>query len=334
MTVRRFPFEPSLLEALLAAVESGSVSAAARELHLTQPAVTSRLRRLERDLGATLLTRSARGVTPTPAGRELCDRARRVQTLLEEGVSAVAGSPVPAGRLTLAASTTIASYVLPPLLARFRFAYPSIPISLHVGNTQEVLERVRRGSVPLGLVEGHGRAPSVRLEPFLEDEIVAVCAPWARIAPTRPADLARGVLLWREPGSGTRAVVERALAASDLRPGRGPETIVLGGTEAIKSAAAAGLGVGFVSRWALQGDAPGRLIVLPVPGLSIRRIFRWALPSAALSGTAAAFHALVHAQPPALGVSSKTGAQRVSVRLSGRPSRQRDGLRYVRQSID
>ncbi|NNN05924.1 MAG: LysR family transcriptional regulator [Elusimicrobia bacterium] len=300
MNARRFPFDPGLLEALLAAAQTGRVTAAARELNLTQPAVTARLRRLERAVGAPLLARSARGVTLTPAGRELCERARKIQALLEEGAAAVAGAPSPTGRLALAASTTIASYVLPPLLARFRAAYPRIALSLSVGNTEEVLERVRSGIAPLGLVEGHGRAPAVRLEPFLEDEIVAVRSPRSAVAVRGPADLARQTLLWRERGSGTRAVVERALGHAGGRRRGSAGDVELGGTEAIKSAAAAGLGVGFVSRWALQGDAAGRLAILLVPGLSIRRVFRWVLPAAALSGTAAVFRDFARAHPPAL----------------------------------
>ncbi len=299
MHIRRFPFDPGLLEALLAAVEAGSVTDAARALHLTQPAVTARLRRLESAVGAALLVRSARGVEPTPAGRRLCERARDIQAMLEEAASAAGRSSAAAGRLPLAASTTVASYVLPPLLARFREANPRVAVSLWIGNTEEVLERVRSGRSPLGLVEGHARAPTLRLEAFLDDEIVAICAPGGLESARGARDLARMTLLWREAGSGTRAVVERALAKAGVRRRDLSSIVEIGGTEAIKSAAAAGLGVGFVSRWALRGDAPGRLRRLRVPGLSIRRKFYWAVSPSSGVGAAAAFRRFAQTHAPA-----------------------------------
>ena len=294
--------DPRLLPTFLAVHESGRVSAAARGLHLSQPAVTAQIRRLEDEIGVALFVRSAAGVTPTAAGDRLAGYARRVQALLAEAATSVAGAKEPTGELALAASTTIAAYVLPPVLARFGAAHPGVRLRLDVGNTEEVLALVKAGRVPIGLVEGHARASGVHLEPYADDEIVAVAAATGATPRVRRAsDLARVPILWREPGSGTRAVVERALRRAGIRRGPLPIDLEIGGTEPILGAAAAGLGVAFASRWAIQSHvAAGRLAPIPALDLVIRRTFRWATAAGALSGAARAFQDFARRHPPLL----------------------------------
>jgi len=160
---------------------------------------------------------------------------------------------------------------------------------------------VRAGRVPLGLVEGHARAPGVRLEPFVDDEIVPIlgCDAPFRVRHTR--DLDAVPILWREAGSGTRAVVERALARAGLRRRAAHRLDVeLGSTEAIVGGVVAGLGVAFVSRWSVRVHLAARLVrVVPALDLVVRRTFQWALPAGALGGAAARFHALASRTPPA-----------------------------------
>jgi len=295
----RRPLDPDLLATFLAVVTEGRISAAARAVHLSQPAVTARVRKLEEAVGTALLVRSVRGVEPTPAGRKLAERARQVQRLLEEALDEVGDEEHALGDLVLAASTTIAAHVLPAVLARFRARHPDVPIELEIGNTKEVVEAVRSGARPLGLVEGTARAVGVRLVPWLDDELVPVVGVDAPFVVRKDADLANVPILWRESGSGTRAVVAEALKRAGLR--RGPARLdpVLGTSSAIANAAAAGLGVAFLSRWALAPLlAAGRLRTLPGLALSIRRTFQWALPAGALSGSAARFHRMATQSPP------------------------------------
>ncbi|RYZ61697.1 MAG: LysR family transcriptional regulator, partial [Proteobacteria bacterium] len=162
---------------------------------------------------------------------------------------------------------------------------------------------VRTGRVPLGLVEGHARASGIRLEPFLDDEIVPIMAAGrGRESPfvVRHAnDLDDVPMLWRESGSGTRAVVERALAKAGVRRRKTHDLDVeLASTEAIVGGVMAGLGVAFVSRWSVRAHvAAGLVRVIPGLDLVVRRTFRWALPAGALSGTAARFHAFAQRTP-------------------------------------
>ncbi len=294
--------DPSLLPTFMAVLDAGRISAAAKVLHLSQPAVTAQIRRLEESLGVALFVRSAQGVVPTAAGDRLAVHARAIAREIEDAVASVAVQDEPIGELVLAASTTIAAYVLPSMLAAFRASHPGVIVRLRVGNTEEVLGAVRGARVPLGLVEGHPRAAAgIRLESFVDDEIVAVIGASARFRVRSFADLAAVPILWREPGSGTRAVLERALRKRGIRRKPLAIDVELGSTEAILNAAASGLGLAFASRWSLASHlAAGRLLIVPGLDVSIRRTFRWALPSGGLRGTAGRFHAFAQRHPPVM----------------------------------
>lgn len=287
------PFDPSLLVTFLAVLDAGRISAAAKVVHLSQPAVTAQMRKLEEAVGAALLVRSVHGVTPTDAGLRLAGHARALRAMLDEAVAEVSEARDHAGPLVVAASTTVAAHVLPPLLAQFRAQHRDVPLRVHVGNTEQVVVEVREGRVPLGLVEGHARASGIRLEPFVDDEVVAVIGRDAPFLVRRVRDLETVPLLWREAGSGTRAVVERALRDAGVRRrDMRDRDVELGSTEAIVGAAAAGLGVAFVSRWSVRAHlAAGLVRVLPGLDLVVRRTFRWALPAGKLGGTAERFYA-------------------------------------------
>ena len=297
---------PALLGTFLEVAERGGVLPASRQIHLSQPAVTARIRQLEEALGVQLFLRSVHGMELTPAGRRLCLHARRVRALLREAAHDVAATVAP-DSLSIAASTTIAAHVLPPLLARFQRKHPVPAIEVSVENTEQVLARVRDGLVPLGLVEGKGRAQAVRLLPLLVDEILPVYAPQiddpgllARIRQVRtPADLIGLPVIWREAGSGTRNVVEHALASAGIGRDALRHRIILGGTESIKNAVLAGIGIAFLSRCTIEQEvASGRLAPIPVRGFRIERTFRWALPGGGLSGTAALFFSFVQREIP------------------------------------
>jgi len=293
------PIDPDLLLTLLAVARSGSISGAARDLSLSQPAVTARVRRLEEACRAPLLVRSVQGVAPTPAGTALVERARELERLLEGALDDVAAHDTALGPLHLFASTTIAGFVLPTVLARFRAAHESSRVEVEVGNTREVVDAVRDGRAPLGLVEGTASAAGVRLEKWLDDELVRVTAPDAPFAVRSLDDLDRTPILWRESGSGTRAVAARALRRAGVRSKPRASDAVLGTSTAIAGAAAAGLGLAFLSRWTLRPYLE-RGALRPVPGLALdmRRTFQWALPAGALTGSAARFHRLATRHPP------------------------------------
>jgi DNA-binding transcriptional LysR family regulator len=301
--------ESGLLATFIAVADRKSVSAAAEVMHLSQPAVTAQIKKLEDVLGVSLFLRSVQGMRLTSKGAQLYSYAREIARLLAEAQSAVAEGNEPVGRLKMAASTTIASYVLPAPLTAFCRTYPRIELELAVGNTEEVLQRVRNGLYPVGLVEGLPHAPQLRLKPFVEDELVLIRGVGARAEEIgrktkslrRARDLAAMPIIWREAGSGTRAVTERALREADVNPRKLSHEKVIGGTEGIKAAVAAGLGIAFVSRWTIQDElAHGQLAIIPLVDLTIPRTFHWALPAGALPPAASAVTRYLEAYPPVL----------------------------------
>jgi DNA-binding transcriptional LysR family regulator len=296
--------DPRRLETFRVVADAGKVAGAARLLNLSQPAVTAQIRQLEAEFGRSLFTRHAGGMTLTEAGRRLLDYARRVHDLLEEGIDQTGTLEQPGGHLHLAASTTIAGHVLPPLLKAYLAQARPAGLRLDVGNSEEVLAKVRGGLVSLGLVEGLARAPGVAMEPFLRDELVAVrpVGGPADLAAVRSASgLATVPLLWREDGSGTRAVVARAFRAAGQRLHPRVGDLVMGGTEAIKTSVLAGLGIGFLSRWSIQRElAHGELEVIPLPDLSIHRTFSWVQAGGGPAGEARTFLRWAREHPPLL----------------------------------
>lgn len=289
------PFDPRLLETLRTVVQTGSVSAAARVLHRTQPAITAQLQQLESQVGTALLLRTARGVIPTDAGQKLMPYAEKLAQLLEEARSHLVEGPTKGGQLLIGASTTVASYVLPRLLVEFLKEEGDHTIRIDVANTDEIVNRVNGGELPLGLVEGLERVPRTRLERFLPDELVAVVAnssvgnnDWAQVR--RATDLLHVPLVMREPGSGTRAVVEQALKKAIGKRPPGPRDLQVRSNDAVKAAVVAGLGVGFLSRWGIAQELRfGTLRVLELKDLKVSRHFSWVLPAAEVSGTAGRF---------------------------------------------
>jgi DNA-binding transcriptional LysR family regulator len=290
---------PGLLHAFLVVAQSGKISEAARQLHLSQPAVTAQIRRLEAELDIPLFIRSVHGVTLTPRGALLRERLQHVFADLEEALSEIDQPGDLTGILKFAASTTSAAHFVPKLFAQFRRYHPAVGLHLTVGNAREVLELVREQQVGLGLLAGHERSPGVHLEQFMPDEVVAVCAPRIRNPKFRsalanlksPQDLEHLPLIWRERGAGTRAVVEQVLKEHGLNVRKLDQRVEIGSTEAIKSLVAAEIGIAFFSCWEIQNElATGTLREITIPGLQIRRMFSWALPSGDLSGLSGEFY--------------------------------------------
>ncbi len=252
---------------------------AAEELYLTQPAVSLQIKALEEELGVRLFDRTGARVALTAAGRRLLGFARQAGALAgaaEEEVTALGGEL--AGTLELGASTTIAQYVLPRLWAEFRRRHKRAQMTMTSGNTEHVVEAVVRQEIALGLIEGPAHSRDVKTEPFLEDELVLIVPgahEWAGRATVRAEEIAAEPLLMRERGSGTRQVIEQALEKAGIRRRALRVAMELDSTEAIKTAVEAGLGVGFVSRWALKGDQrPGHgLRIVEMEGLRVRRKF-------------------------------------------------------------
>jgi DNA-binding transcriptional LysR family regulator len=297
-----------------AVAEQLSFRKAAEELYLTQPAVSLQIKALEEDLGVQLFDRTGAHIALTAAGKILLECSAEVNALLlqaEHDIAALSGEH--AGQLALGASTTIAQYVLPRLLGEFRREHPRVYPTLISGNTEHIVDAVKKQKIELGFIEGPARSRDVKTEPFLEDELVLIASTaheWAERNSVSCSELASGPLLMRERGSGTRHVIEIALERKDVKRNSLHIVMELDSTEAIKSAVEAGLGIGFVSRWAIAKDLRlnNSFRIIAVEGLSIKREFLVAYAAGHGSlGLAIEFRRFL---------SARAGAQRASLKTA------------------
>lgn len=264
------------LEVFLAIARAHSYRQAAEALHTSQPALSQHIRELEAELGGRVFDRLSRGVVLTEAGRLLEERATRVFATLTD-VREVLGElqGLRRGSLLVGASTTPGIYVLPGIIGEFRRRHPGIDLRLRIANSRVIEEAIQAHEIDLGVVGGHGLAAGEKcLAAGLADELVLIVAPrhpWARRREVSATQLADEPLLVREEGSATRRVTERALEQAGVA---WRVSMELGHTEAIKRAVMAGLGVAFVSVYAVTGEvADRRLAAVRLRRLRIRRHF-------------------------------------------------------------
>ncbi|MDR3724294.1 MAG: LysR substrate-binding domain-containing protein [Terracidiphilus sp.] len=279
---------------------------ASEELYLTQPAVSAQIKALEEELGVQLFDRSRGSVSLTEAGVVLLEYAHRFHALGIEAESKLGELKGEfSGELVLGASTTIAQYALPRRLGEFRRMNPRVEIQMTSGNTEEIVAALLEHRIALGLVEGPPRSRDVRVEPYLADELLLIVPhghEWAERGSIGCEDLKAMPLLMRERGSGTRHVVELALERRGVRMSDLRIAMELDSTEAIKSAVEAGLGAGFVSRWALAQDCRnGKAFqIVAIEGVQIPRPFLLAsVLGQEVQGVAAEFRRFLLADQPA-----------------------------------
>jgi DNA-binding transcriptional LysR family regulator len=261
------------LRIFAAVAEHGGFSRAGGVLRLSQPAVSKAVRELERRVGLVLIDRGGRVPRLTGAGTLLSERARElfgVERDAEEELRALRG--LERGVLRIAASTTNATYRLPPVLRRFRAAHPGVATRVASTNTRAVARLLLERRADIALVEGPVAHPRLEVRPWREDELVVIAPsahPLAARRRVRASALEGEPFLVRERGSGTREVAERAL---DERGITLRIAMQLGGTEVIKQAVASGLGLAIVSRAAASDQlALGRIAVVALADLTIRR---------------------------------------------------------------
>jgi DNA-binding transcriptional LysR family regulator len=253
----------------------GSFSRAAEELRISQPSVSIQVADLERSLGVELFEQLGRRIYLTEAGRVLEDYARRILGLAEEARVALDEiKGMRRGRLALGATTTPGTYILPRALGVYQERYPQVVVTLEIATARRVQEKLTRNELDLGVVGAEGLSPELVAEPLADDELVLVTRPSHPLATAGIAH-ARGLrdhrLILRERGSGTREAVEAAFREVGLQV---PVHMELESIEAIKEAVAAGVGATILSRCAVAADVEaGRLTVVPLPDLTIRRRF-------------------------------------------------------------
>jgi len=265
------------LEIFIAVAETKQVTRAAKNLYLTQSAVSMALSELESQLSGPLFDRHGRSLLLNDRGRYLLPLAKEiiyqvvnVESMLTEQRDSVAGS------LKVVASSTIGNYVLPYLIGSFMRLHPEAHIDMLVANTLIAEKMVQKGEADLGFVEGGIGVDSLRAVPWFEDELAIVVSPSHPLGQKEsfkiPDDLRETKWVMREEGSGTAEIFTKKL-------GRHADILqvvtTLGHTEAIKKAVESGAGAACLSQLTVCREAEqGWLKILPIEGLNMRRQLR------------------------------------------------------------
>lgn len=249
------------LRTFLAALDSGSVSAAARRLNLTQPAASQQLRQLERALGVRVLERAGGRLVTTAAGSAILPSARRAQAAVADAVAAAAEHRTgAAAEVRMGTGATACIHLLPPVLATLRQRMPGLGVTITTGNTPDILRRLEAGDLDIALITlGPALSRSLTSTRLVADPLMAILP--AALAPDSarlsPSQLASLPLVLYEAGGSTRLLIESWFRHAGAMP---RPVMELGSVEAIKAVVAAGLGASILPRLALRDPVPDTVI--------------------------------------------------------------------------
>ena len=261
------------LEVFLAVAKHLNFSRAGEEVHLSQPSVSIRIHRLEDELQTRLFEQIGKKTALTEGGRILEPYARRAVAALDDSRRAIEEyRGLEQGGLRIGASTTPGMYLVPRIIARFKHQHPKIVVRLGITNTRQVEEGIISNDFDLGFVGGHLISNEIETLSWRTDELVLIIPPGHSLARKRditPDELEKETFIIREPGSATRAVIEKSLQL----PGVGPETsLELGNPEAVKLAVRDGLGISFVSKFSVGTELKAKTLFSPkLKGVKIYR---------------------------------------------------------------
>lgn len=275
-----------------------SYSRAAEDLRISQPAVSKHVLDLEEELGMKLFHRLGRRIVLTEAGRLMADYAQRIFLLADEARRALEElNGLERGALRLGASSTPGSYLLPKALAAFQAKYPRLEVSLNIMASHDVVDRIIRQDMDLGFV-GATFAAELHVQPYVKDELILILRPGHPLASIRTISreaLEKETFVLRDVASGTRRVAEDELKARGITIRR---MLELRSVEAVKQAVAEGLGVSFISRFAVALEVRHKVLAVAAdPRLRFRRpLFMISRKDARLSPAALAFAASLRKQ--------------------------------------
>lgn len=254
-----------------------SFTKAADALCMTQPAVTFQIRQLEEHFNSRLFDRVNGGINLTPAGRialEYVERILELSSDLDARIKELTGQE--SGPLAIGASTTVAEFLLPRIIGEFKSLHPGIVPQLIVANSESVQARVAGRTLDLGFIEGDSHLPTLATDVCCEDELQVVCVPahpLARRSSTTLEELAAYPYISREPGSGTREVIDRHLQKAGLAPDSLELVMEASSPEALKGLVATGLGFAIMSRASAEKEVRlGDLVQIPLDPPLIRQL--------------------------------------------------------------
>lgn len=265
------------LKSFLCAAETSNLSEAAKQLHLSQPALSHQIKLLEAELDARLFIRSNTGLKLTEAGHLLLPYARRLMhdtNDLQQMMASLKNNET--GELRIACSSTSGRFVLPLMVARFCTAYPSVRANILACQPRHVVEKLLESEAHLGIISSEPSETGLQAQEFFRDTISLIAAPshrWGGRRSVEPSELIQERIILREETSGTRKVMLAELAKFDISLDDLNVFLEVGNVEGVLELVAGGYGVSFVSELASRNlRQMGRLVRLPVEGMKMERV--------------------------------------------------------------
>lgn len=267
------PMDVRDLQVFLSVAKHLNYTRAAEEVNLSQPSVSVRMRQLERDLGSKLFEQLGKKIALTEAGQLLVPYATRVIAAMSDARDAIDQlQGLERGSLRIGASTTPGMYLVPRTIAHFKRRYPKIEVHLAVKDTRQIEEGVIRNEFDFGFVGGHLMGDEVDVLPWITDELVLIVPVGHRLAGrkrVRPQDISKEQFIFREQGSATRAVVATHLRKSRIEV---EAVMEMANPESVKKAVQNGLGIAFISAFAVETELKAKtLVAVKMRDLEIRR---------------------------------------------------------------
>ena len=266
------------MRVFITVAEKKNFSKAAKALSLTQPAVSFQIQTLEQYYQTMLFDRVNRHIKLTSAGELLLEYAihmNNLQAELEKNMQQLTGHVK--GELLIGASTTIGEYILPFIVGDFKKEYPDVNVTIDIMNSEQVEKLVSNRNIDIGIMESPATNPNLEVTELLKDEmslIVPVDHPWAAKGKITLEELKEEPFIIREPGSGSRLVVEQAMIDADFDVETLNIVMELGNTNAIKAAVISGLGMAIISKWASKDVVKlGKVALVDIEGLNMKRSF-------------------------------------------------------------
>lgn len=266
------------LQVFCKVLEMKSFTKAAEAVFLTQPTVSEHIRILEEEVGEKLIDRLGREILPTPVGKILYQYAKdliRIRNSAVQAINKFKGDL--SGHLLIGGSTIPGTYILPALLGAFKARYPSILVTLKIGGSGEIVERLMEGNLELGLIGVKWDDRRIILEEIFSDELVLTVYPdhpWAKRRSIQLDELAGEPFILRERGSGTRMVMNQSLEIHGFSPARLIVVAEMGSTEAVRQGVKARIGISILSFQAVAEDLDrGTLVSVPLDGVTLSRSF-------------------------------------------------------------
>lgn len=252
---------------------SGSFSQTAERLHTSQPNISKHMQQLENELGVDLFERSGSRAILTDVGRIVLDYADRIFDQVGELYRALDElQGLERGFLRLGASSTAGLYILPPVIARFWDRYSKLEVTLEIGNSGQIVERIQKNELDLGFVEGIENVPGIQSQIYLTDRLIWIASSQSDLArnPTiQPGDLNAEKFIWRENGSSTRQIMAQWIEDHGIQPQR---SIQLLSCEGVKRGVISGLGISLVSARSIEMElAEGSIVIIPVEDFNVEQ---------------------------------------------------------------